>query len=66
MLVVSLGKAVIHKLKFLVRGGLEYYKSMGNHKKRGYQVLKFQWREAKGVDKIFDSNLVREKSWWKL
>ena len=26
---------------------LEYYKSMGGTIKRGYQILKFQWGEAK-------------------
>ena len=50
MLVVSLCKPVIHKLKILGGRKLEYYKSMGgNHEKvGGGQILKFQLGEAKG------------------
>ena len=50
VLVVSFCKPVIHKLKILGGGKLEYYKSIGakTKKKRGGQNLKFQWGEAKG------------------
>ena len=61
MLVVSLCKPVIHKLKILGGRKLEYYKSMGgNHEKVGgganfeVSVGGSKW----GVDKYFDSNLV--------
>ena len=45
-LVISLCKPVIHKLKILGGGKLEYYKSMGGTTKRGEQILKFQWGEV--------------------
>ena len=48
MLVVSFCKPVIRKLKMLGGGKLEYYKSMGGTTKRGNQILRFQWGEAKG------------------
>ena len=48
MLVVSLCKPVIHKLKILSGGKLEYYKSMREPQKGGNQTLKFQWGEAEG------------------
>ena len=48
VLVVSLGKPVIHKLKSLAGGGLEYFKSTEGTTKRkgGGQILKFQWEES--------------------
>ena len=52
VLVVSLCKPVIHKLKILHGKKLEYEKSIrggGGHKNGGNQILKFQWRrEQKG------------------
>ena len=61
MLVVSLCKPVIHKLKILGGRKLEYYKSMGgNHEKVGgganFEVS--VGGSKRGVDKYFDSNLV--------
>ena len=47
MLVVSMCKPVIHKLKILGVEKLEYYKSMGNHKKRGTKFWNFSGLEAK-------------------
>ena len=58
MAVVSMYKPVIYKLKIVGGGKLDYYKSIGGTTKRGNQILKFQWGEAKGGNKIFDSNLV--------
>ena len=51
VLVVSLGKPVIHKLKLLAGGGgggLEYFKSTEGTTKRkgGGQILKFQLEES--------------------
>ena len=34
-------------------GKLEYYKSMGGTTKRGSQILRFQWGEAKGGGRDF-------------
>ena len=42
VLVFSLCKPVIHKVKILGGGKLEYYKSMGGPQKGGGQILKFQ------------------------
>ena len=47
MLVVSMCKPVIHKLKILGVEKLEYYKSMGEPQKEGNQILKFQWVGSK-------------------
>ena len=48
VLVVSLGKPVIHKLKILAEGKLKYFKSMEGTTKRkgGGQILKFRWEES--------------------
>ena len=40
---VSLCKPVIHKLKSLGRGKLEYYKSLGEPQKGGSQISQVQW-----------------------
>ena len=60
MLVVSLCKPVIYKLKILGGGNLNIINQWGNHKKGGVdQILKFQWGGAKGGGgMISDSNLV--------
>ena len=63
MLVVSLCKPVIQKLKVLDGGKLEYYKSVGEPQKRvGEPKCEISVKEAKRGDMIFDSNLVGEKS----
>ena len=69
VLVVSLWKPVIQKLKILGGGKLEYYKSMGNHTKRRGRGANFG--NSVGVSKrgwntIFHSNLAEGKSWRKL
>ena len=71
MLVVSLCKAVIHKLSILAGGKLDCYKSMGGTTKKGLRwwgEANFEiWvGESKKGRTILDSNLVRGKSWGKL
>ena len=61
MLVVSFCKPVIHKLKILGGGKLEYYKSIGakTKKKGGGKIWNFSGEKQKGKeDTIFDSNLM--------
>ena len=58
MLVVSLCKPVIRKLKMLGGGKLEYCKSMGRiTKKGGTKFWDFSGEKQKEGDTIFDSNL---------
>ena len=60
MIVVSLCKPVIHKLKSLGRGKLEYYKSLGEPQKGGSQISQVQWggkQKQGGGATIFYSNL---------
>ena len=58
VLVVSLCKPVIHKLKILGGGNLNIINQWGNHKKGGGgQTLKFQWGDKRGAwNMISDSN----------
>ena len=58
MVVVSMYKPVIHKLKIVGGGKLDYYKSIGGTTKRGEANFEILVGEAKGGNKIFDSNLV--------
>ena len=67
VLMVSLCKPVMHKLKILVGGKLEYYKSIGGTGKRGRES-NFEISVGgckKGWTRFFDSNLVGQKSWRK-
>ena len=59
-LVVSVSKPVIHKLKILGEGKLEYYKSMGGTMKR--QEPNFEI-SVRGSKKRGGSNLVGGVSW---
>ena len=65
MLVTSLCQTVIHKLKVLGGRNLNIINHCGNHKK-GEPNFEISVGKQKGEDLIFDSNLVREKSWRKL
>ena len=55
MVVVSMYKPVIHKLKIVGGGKLDYYKSIGGTTKRGEPNFEILVGEAKGGNKIFDS-----------
>ena len=63
VLVVSLCKPVVYKLKILDGGKLQYYKWMGGTTKKREEGTKF-WNFSGGKQKrrntIFDSNLVKE------
>ena len=52
VLVVSLCKPVIHNLNFF-GGNLNIINQWGELQKRGNQILKVQWREAKGGEHNF-------------
>ena len=52
VLVVSLCKPVIHNLNFFW-GNLNIINQWGELQKRGNQILKVQWREAKGGEHNF-------------
>ena len=59
VLVVSLCKPVIQKLKILDGGKLEYYKSMGGTTKKGGKNFEISVGISKrGLKTIFDSNFV--------
>ena len=61
VLVVSLGKPVIHKLNILGGGKLEYYKPMRGTTKRGEPNFKISVDVRKWRNTIFDLNLVGGK-----
>ena len=65
MSVTSLRQTVIHKLKVLGGENLNIINHWGNHKK-GELNFEISVGKQKGEDLIFDSNLVRVKSWRKL
>ena len=65
MLETSLCQTVIHKLKVLGGGNLNIINHWGNRKK-GEPNFEISLGKQKGEDLIFDSNLVRGKSWRKL
>ena len=53
VLMVSLCKSVIQKLKILSGGNLNIISQWGNHKNGGNQILTFQWTEAKAGEHDF-------------
>ena len=66
VLVVSMCKPVIHKLKILGVEKLEYYKSMGEPQKEGNQILKFQWVGSKKRGTRFLTRMEWGEYWGKL
>ena len=65
MLVTSLCQTVVLKSKVLGGGNLNITNHQGNHKKREPN-FEISVGKQKMEDLIFDSNLVRGKSWRKL
>ena len=65
MLVKILCQTIIHKFNDLGEGNLNIINDWGNHKK-GEPNFEISVGKKKREDLIFDSNLVRRKSWRKL